>query len=126
MIAGGTGITPLLQVIEEVLADAGDETEMSLIYANKTVADIFLRDRDDFLASKYPTRFKVRHVLSRSKPAGWTQATGHVTADLIERHLPAPSADALVLLCGPQAMLDNAASPALDALGYDLKRRVVF
>ena len=34
MIAGGTGITPMYQVIREVLKDAADETQLSLLYAN--------------------------------------------------------------------------------------------
>ena len=32
MIAAGTGITPMFQVMEALLADEGDQTEMTLIY----------------------------------------------------------------------------------------------
>lgn len=44
MLAGGTGITPMYQVIKAVLSNPLDKTELSLIYANQTEEDILLRD----------------------------------------------------------------------------------
>lgn len=44
MLAGGTGITPMYQVIKAVLSNPSDKTECSLIYANQTEEDILLRD----------------------------------------------------------------------------------
>jgi len=50
MIAGGTGITPMLQIIREVLSNPEDRTEISLIFANVSEDDILLRDELDALA----------------------------------------------------------------------------
>ena len=36
MMAGGTGITPMLQVIAAVLKNPADPTQLYLIYANQT------------------------------------------------------------------------------------------
>lgn len=48
MMAGGTGITPMLQIISAVMREAGgmgrSTIEMSLIFANKSEDDILLRD----------------------------------------------------------------------------------
>ena len=44
MLAGGTGITPMYQVLEAILKNPDDKTECSLIYANQTEDDILLRD----------------------------------------------------------------------------------
>lgn len=48
MMAGGTGITPMLQIISAVMREAGgmgrSRMEMSLIFANKSEDDILLRD----------------------------------------------------------------------------------
>lgn len=35
MIAGGTGITPMLQLIRQVLKDKEDKTELCLLFANQ-------------------------------------------------------------------------------------------
>lgn len=44
MLAGGTGITPMYQVLKAVLNNPDDNTECSLIYANQTEDAILLRD----------------------------------------------------------------------------------
>ena len=40
MIAGGTGITPMYQIIKSSLKDPQDDTKLSLIYANVNEEDI--------------------------------------------------------------------------------------
>jgi ferredoxin-NADP reductase len=40
MIAGGTGITPMYQIIKASLKDAQDKTQLRLIYANVNEDDI--------------------------------------------------------------------------------------
>ena len=42
MIAGGTGITPMYQVIKAVLKQSDDDTQLSLLYANQSPDDILL------------------------------------------------------------------------------------
>merc|ERR1719295_424905 len=45
MLAGGTGITPMYQVMQYIHRNREtDETEISLIFANKTEKDILLKD----------------------------------------------------------------------------------
>lgn len=43
MIAGGTGITPMYQTITEIAKIPSDQTEMTLLFCNKTENDIILR-----------------------------------------------------------------------------------
>jgi hypothetical protein len=47
MIAGGTGLTPMYQIIRSSLQDPKDKTELALIYANVEEDDIcgYLGDR---------------------------------------------------------------------------------
>jgi cytochrome-b5 reductase len=104
MIAGGTGITPMLQVIHEVLKNPKDKTELSLIFANIGEEDILLKDRLDSMAKKY-SNFKVFYVVE--KPGkNWTQGVGYVTEEQIKKYMPAPSDDSLVLVCGPGGMMN--------------------
>lgn len=64
MIAGGTGITPIMQVIKAVLRDPLDQTKMSLVFANLSEADILLYDELKELASSNSDRFKVHFVVN--------------------------------------------------------------
>lgn len=83
MVAGGTGITPMLQVVKAIIKGraAGDKTEVDLIFANVTEKDILLREDLDALAKEDPG-FRVHYVLDQP-PEGWTGGVGYVTADMI-------------------------------------------
>ncbi|KAI9832013.1 MAG: hypothetical protein M1819_004557 [Sarea resinae] len=116
MIAGGTGITPMYQLIRAICEDESDNTTVSLLYANNTEEDILLRARLDAWAKKYPKKFKVWYVLSQA-PTGWQFGTGFVTKDLIKERLPTPSPDSKIMLCGPPGMI-NAMKTNLDQLGF--------
>merc|ERR1711879_181632 len=50
MIAAGTGITPMWQLIQEIAANPSDKTKVTLLYGNKTEADILLREKFDELS----------------------------------------------------------------------------
>ena len=57
MIAGGTGITPMYQVIKAVLKQADDDTQLALLYANQSPDDILLFEELQSLARD--PRFRV-------------------------------------------------------------------
>ncbi|CAA20696.1 NADH-dependent reductase for Dph3, Cbr1 [Schizosaccharomyces pombe] len=121
MIAGGTGITPMLQIIRAVLSNFEDPTEITLLYANVSEGDIVLRDEIDALAKKDP-RFTVHYVLN-NPPENWKGSVGFVTQELIKAHFPAPSPETKVLICGPTPMV-NSLREATVALGYEKSRAI--
>ena len=49
---------------------------------------------------------------------GWRYSSGFVNADMIKEHLPPPSDDALIVMCGPPPMIKFACNPNLEKLGY--------
>ncbi|KAI9484732.1 hypothetical protein BDB00DRAFT_878507 [Zychaea mexicana] len=107
MIAGGTGITPMLQVIRKIFDtnSKDDKTKVTLIFTNQTEDDILLREELDGYAKKYPNRFKVVYGLDRP-PAKWGGHTGFVSKELIKKNLPAPcTPDSVIFVCGPDPML---------------------
>jgi NAD(P)H-flavin reductase len=50
MIAGGTGITPMLQIINAIMKEKKSSIELSLLFANQTEQDILLREMIEDLA----------------------------------------------------------------------------
>jgi ferredoxin-NADP reductase len=73
MLAGGSGITPMYQVLTTILSDRSDRTKVSLIFGNIGEQDILIREELDALALKHPDRFKLYYVLN-TPPEGWTGA----------------------------------------------------
>jgi len=125
MMSGGTGITPMLQVMAAVLKDPADNTKMSLLYANQTEADILVRDELEALQKKHPDRLKVWYTVDRP-PANWKYSSGFITAEMIAEHLPAPGPDTLVIMCGPPPMVKFACQQNLDKLGYAKELQIAF
>lgn len=126
MMAGGTGITPMLQVMAAVLKEpAGSSPTMSLIYANQSEDDILVREMLDGYAAKYPDRVKVHYTLDRP-PKNWAFSSGFITDAMIAEHLPKPADDTLVLMCGPPPMVKFACQQNLDKLGFSKQSQVAF
>lgn len=63
MIAGGTGITPMLQLIRHITKDPNDKTKLKLIFANQTEKDILVRKELEEVAEKYPEQFQLWYTL---------------------------------------------------------------
>ncbi|XP_029678695.1 NADH-cytochrome b5 reductase 3-like [Formica exsecta] len=125
MLAGGTGITPMLQLIRAIIKDPTDETQTSLLFANQTEKDILLRDELDDIAEKHPNKLKLWYTLDTSSE-GWFYSTGYINTDMIEKHMFPPSSDTIVLMCGPPPMINSACIPNLEKLGYDTKLRFAY
>jgi len=104
MLAGGTGITPMLQIIRAIMKNPEDQTVVSLIYANITSDDILLREDLERLASKYPEKFRLFLVVEKPQE-GWTGGVGFITEAMIREHCPPPVSDIKILICGPPPMV---------------------
>jgi cytochrome-b5 reductase len=123
MIAGGTGITPMLQVLHAIFRDGktmDSFTTASLLFANQTEDDILVREELEALARDYPDRFKLHYTLDRP-PAGWKGSTGFIDKEMIETHVlrNGVSDGAQVLMCGPPPMIKFACLPNLLEAGLD-------
>jgi len=125
MIAGGTGITPMLQLVTDVFRNENDKTSLSLLFANQSEDDILVREELEAIQAAHPDRFKLWYTVDRPKD-GWKYSSGFVDADMIKDHLFEPSDDNLVLMCGPPPMINFACIPNLDKLGYGSEMRFAY
>eukprot|EP00397_Hematodinium_sp_SG-2012_P043422 GEMP01048263.1.p1 GENE.GEMP01048263.1~~GEMP01048263.1.p1 ORF type:complete len:357 (+),score=52.22 GEMP01048263.1:123-1193(+) len=119
MLAGGTGITPMLQILQASLADDYDRVKFSLIYANKMEDDILVRDRLDRAQIESNGRIKVHYTLD-FPPEDWpkTYSSGFITTTMIKAHLPPPAPKTLIMMCGPPPMVEFACKANLHKLEY--------
>lgn len=106
MLAGGTGITPMLQIIRAILKNPDDLTKITLIYANVTIDDILLREDLEDFARKFPEKFKLVLVVEKTGEDGvWNGGVGFITEAMIREYCPSPAKDIKILICGPPPMV---------------------
>lgn len=128
-IAGGIGITPFLSWLRSM--QPGPEVQVSLIWANKTLSDIFARDELAAMAARIPLR--VLHVLSRQDPpveSGDNRILfrrGHIDAGMLREFIDPQ--DAAFCLCGPLNMQRHVLGELKKAFGLqarDVHRELFF
>lgn len=137
LIAGGTGITPMLQILHAIFrhpttSRKNQKLTCKLLYANQTPDDILVRDELEALARDFPDRFQLWYTVDRLPDnAGaeqWTYSTGFIGRDMIERHAHYGSnggGKTQYVMCGPPPMIKFACLPALQELGLSEQDWVV-
>mmetsp|Transcript_10155 Transcript_10155/g.30953 ORF Transcript_10155/g.30953 Transcript_10155/m.30953 type:complete len:209 (+) Transcript_10155:1-627(+) len=120
MIAGGTGLTPCYQVANAVLRDSEDRTQVKLLYANRTPADILAREQLEKLAADHPDRFQLWYTVDRlgAGDESWRFDVGFISAEMLREHLFPPAPDTITIMCGPPVMQEKACTPNLHKLGH--------
>ncbi|CAF2332768.1 unnamed protein product [Rotaria sp. Silwood2] len=132
LIAGGTGITPMYQILNEILKEQTSivpggrvDIKIWLLFANQTEQDILLRDELELLAASNSDRFKIWYTIDRESEE-WKYSKGFINEDMLREHMPPPGDDVLICICGPPPMIKFACVPNLDKLGYTESMRFTF
>jgi cytochrome-b5 reductase len=106
IMAGGTGITPMLQVLNAIFHNAADsKTQVKMIYANNTPSDILVREEIEKLASEFSDRFQVWYTVGNSdEEKDWKYDTGFINPEMVAKHLmfDDKAADTQFFMCGPR------------------------
>ncbi|GAA6014348.1 hypothetical protein JCM11491_005051 [Sporobolomyces phaffii] len=116
LIAGGSGITPMWQILQAVDANPADKTKVTLIFSNQTEDDILLRKEFEEIQSRKPDQFNVVFTLDKP-PKGWKGETGYVTAQVVKKSLEkfGTSSDkgtkVKVFVCGPPPQVKAISGP---------------
>lgn len=118
-LTGGIGITPLMSMLRH-MRDTERTIPVTLFYANRAEEDIVFKEELDALEADEHFRLKVVHILSH--PAeGWNGESGHLSKDMIQRHLDSPQGERGYYLCGPKALV-KAAEEILRDMGVSDRR----
>eukprot|EP00927_Polykrikos_kofoidii_P064915 TRINITY_DN60723_c0_g1_i1.p1 TRINITY_DN60723_c0_g1~~TRINITY_DN60723_c0_g1_i1.p1 ORF type:complete len:303 (+),score=14.28 TRINITY_DN60723_c0_g1_i1:65-973(+) len=117
LVAGGTGVAPLVQIIRIVLEDPQDTTRIQLLSVNRYEEDILMRTELDQMAIDYPDRFSVSYSLTGRDDRickAWAGYTGRGSVEIINKTLPPPSdgdGTTMIFVCGTDGFRDMYAGP---------------
>ena len=114
MVAGGTGLAPMLSMFEHMLATGATGQPVRLLYGANTPAELFSLDALEEYAAR-GLDLSVELCVVEGGP-GWSGPTGHITTLLRPGMLNGGDCDAY--LCGPPPMIDAGAA-WLAAAGLD-------
>lgn len=123
MIAGGSGITPHWQIIQEIASNPQDKTKVVLLFANQKEEDILLREEFERLAKEKPQQFSINFALDQP-PKNWpSELKGYLTKDVLKSKLPSPSlgSEVKIFVCGPPGQVAAVAGPKDDMEQGELK-----
>jgi len=121
LICAGTGLAPMYQALLKVFGTPGDTTKVTLLYGNKSPADILLREQLEKWAAAHADRFKLVYVVGNAPdepaPEGWvstdtyTAECGWIDQAKIEKYSPKPAPGSLLFVCGLPPMYNVLCGP---------------
>jgi len=139
MIAGGTGISPMLQALHAILGEdkkPEDSTKVSLLYGSQTSDDILGKEMLDVWSDSHKENLSVTHVLSHEPLTSSTpdMERGFISKERIQKAFPSPSSDIKIFVCGPPIMYNIFCGPREEAeitgilgdMGYDKSQVIKF
>ena len=111
LVAGGSGLAPLLAMLEDALAD-GVQRPATLLFGAREVRDLYALEEISAIAAQWRGSFRFVPVLSEATAdSSWQGKRGLVTTQIPALLQPGVHA----YLCGPPAMIDNASALLRDA-----------
>jgi ferredoxin-NADP reductase len=114
LVAGGSGVAPLMAMIRAREAAASDAATR-LLLSSRSWDDVIYRDE---LERRAGGGLTVVHTLTRSQPPGWAGYARRVDAEMLDEVGPGPAERPLIYVCGPTPFVENVAE-ALVGLGHD-------
>ncbi len=106
-IAGGSGLAPVLSLLQGALQSLRRPREVTLVFGARSQADLYMLDAIEALRREWPVRFDFVPVLaSEQADSAWQGRRGLIVdhlADVLGESLGAQQA----YLCGPPGMIDS-------------------
>jgi ferredoxin-NADP reductase len=119
LIAGGSGVVPLMAMIRHRAA-LKSAIPTRLLYSSRSYEELIYRDELARLLED-GGQLQVSYTLTRAQPPGWTGYRRRIDADVLREVAWPPDEDPLVFVCGPRPFVESAAAN-LVALGYEPER----
>ena len=108
LIAGGSGVVPLMSMIRHRAA-AGAKNPISLLYSSRNFEDIIYYDELEKLGSANHG-VQVFHTLTRSQPSDWKGYARRIDQDMLKEVAQPLGKSVQVFICGPTLLVESVAN----------------
>ena len=108
LIAGGSGVVPLMSMIRHRAA-AGAKNPTSLLYSSRNFEDIIYYNELEKLHVAN-NGLQIFHTLTRSQPAGWKGYARRIDQDMLKEGAQPLGRSVQVFICGPTLLVEAAAN----------------
>lgn len=106
MIAGGTGITPMYQILQYVSKFSNENiTNFTLFFCNKTINDIFLVNELNKIKTILNNKLNIIHIIESCNDNINNYEKGFIRKSILEKYL-INLKDKLIYVCGPPAFMN--------------------
>jgi ferredoxin-NADP reductase len=119
LVAGGSGIAPLMAMIRHRRAK-GNDAPVRLLFSSRSYEEIIFRDELEQLAAGDET-LEIIHTLTRSAPPGWEGYDRRIDEEMLGEVAFSPEERPLAFVCGPTPLVEAVATD-LVGLGHDPAR----
>src|SRR5688500_3835341 len=119
LVAGGSGIAPLMAMIRHRAA-ARSDAATRLLYSSRSREDTIYVEQLNRLAAE-DGALEVIHTLTRSQPPGWTGYSRRIDREMLDAVAPSPEQRPLAFVCGPTPLVETVATVLVE-LGHDPAR----
>ena len=119
LIAGGSGIAPLMAMVRHRKA-AGSDAPVHLLYSSRSYPEIIFHEELQDLAAEDET-LQVTHTLTRSRPENWRGYERRIDEEMLQEVAYPPEERPLAFVCGPTPLVETVATD-LVGLGHDPTR----
>lgn len=118
LIAGGSGIVPLMAMLRHH-ARRASELPVRLLYSTRTRADLIYADEIEKLGANPNVR--VTFTVTRETPNGWQGFTRRIDRSMLEETAWPAAQTPRAFVCGPTSLVESVASILVE-LGHDPAR----
>lgn len=108
LIAGGSGIVPLMSMLRH-RAVTGGKNPAALLYSSRNFADIiYFNELEKLRASN--NGLQIIHTLTRSQPVDWKGYARRIDVDMLKEIAQPLGKSVQVYVCGPTLLVENVAN----------------
>jgi ferredoxin-NADP reductase len=119
LIAGGSGIVPLMAMIRH-RANSASKVPTRLLYSSRSFEDVIYREELNHLSAS-DSSLRVFHTITRQQPENWTGYRRRIDEAMLAETAFHSSQKPLAFACGPTALVEAVATYLLE-LGYESER----